>query len=272
MTKINIIIIGAATAATADSSNIQKTECTIERFNNFKKWNTNTQADYFDILFTINTIKERHLSQNVKVYCIDPMYNFNTSDNDIVYHKDHFNIGDTQFCTRKGHNIFIEFCNLLDEYYVTKDCYEHPILKYNNYKISWISCGCSWTNKFPTDLIMKLVEEHIYTPTDIRSYDSYMYAKDFNALNDNILFQPYCQGLYQILGTFLWRGSKENNQYEHVLLELMPQIMNDLMTNDDDIKDDVQRFISQQIRWNALHRKTREKINSLVYGKYITLF
>lgn len=250
MTKINIVIIGGAQACRASLD--------ISAFNNYKKWNNPCQADHNDIL-SIQSI----LHHKVKVYCIDPLYNFNANDKNIRYINDLFNIGDTQYCTKSGHTIFIEFCNLLDEYYVTKPYYVHPITAYNDYKISWISCGCMWDKGFPISLITNLVENHIYTPTDIKSYHSYIYAHKFNDSDRDQLFQPYCQGLYHVLGSMIWRGSS----HDAVLFDLIPK----LQITEDTIIQDLSAFLSQEKQWNALNRDTRLKINELIFGNLIKI-
>lgn len=260
MSKVNIVIIGAH----GFHENIN-----INTLNNYKNWNNVDQASYYDMSLCIDQIRTICNIQNINIYCIDPQYYFTVRDKNIHYINDYFKVGDTAYCTKSGHTIFVEFCNLLDEYYVTKPYAVHPISEYNNYKISWISCGCSWDQAFPTDLIIKLVQEHIYTPTDITCAQSYMYAYNFNKRNCDALFQPFCQGLYHVLGTFLWRGYKDNYEYERVLLEFIPKLLD--VGIDNCIQQELKSFISQDTHWNALQRSTREKINEIVLGKLIII-
>jgi hypothetical protein len=258
--KINIIIIGAKSSS--------QTSLNIDNINNYKRWNNSDQAGHSDLVDCIQC-----LDAKVSVFCIDPLYDFAAEDkeNNIVYYNDYFEVGDTRYCTKKGHNIFIEFSNLLDEYYVTKEYCEKitNISKYNNYKMTWISCGCGWSHKFPTELISNVVENHLFTPTDIYDANSLLTAYNFNYINGNALYAPYCQGLYQILGSLLWRGTKENQEYEMPLYDLTPQIMH---VFDEPIQQDLSKFLQREIRWNTLHRRTREIVNKTVYGSFITIY
>lgn len=260
MTKINIIIIGAKSSS--------QTPLSIDTINNYKKWNNPDQANHSDLVRCIQALNTR-----VSVFCIDPLYDFAAEDkeNNIVYYNDYFVVGDTRYCTKKGHNIFIEFANLLDEYYVTKEYDENitNISKYNNYRITWISGGCSWSHKFPTDLISNVVTNHLYTPTDIYDANSLLTAYNFNHINGNALYAPYCQGLYQILGSLLWRGSKENQDYEVPLYDFIPQI---IQVFEEPIQQDLAKFLQKEIQWNTLHRRTREIVNKTIYGSFITIY
>jgi hypothetical protein len=197
------------------------------------------------------------------------MYDFTIYDNIIDYIKGRFLIGNTEYCSINGHTIFIEFCNILDEYYVTKNDYEHPIMNYNDYKITWVSCGCSWNQGFPSKLINYVIQKELYTPTDINSYYSHLFAYQFNKANENSYMQPYCQGLYQILGTYLWRGSKDIHIYESVLLDLVPKLIS--YVDEQDERNELIKFSQREIRWNSLQRKIREKMNTMVFGKNITI-
>lgn len=259
--KVNIIIIGAKQ---------NSIPLNIDNINNYKKWNNTEQADYYDI---IDCMKRLSMHNKISVFCLDPLYDFIAEDKEhnIAYINEYFIVGDTKYCTKKGHNIFIEFVNLFDEYYITKDYDEKisQICNYNDYKTTWISCGCCWSNRFPTDLIINIVENHIYTPTDIYEPNSFLTSYNFNTINDNQIYKPYCQGLYQILGSLLWRGSKENQEYETVLYVFIPNI---IQAFELPIQEELSRFLQREIRWNALHRKTREAINRTVYGKFITIY
>lgn len=258
MTDINIVIIGAYNYQNNNS------KC------DYKDWNNNNQASHEDIVDCIKHIKTLNQSINITVYCIDPMYDYNATIDNIHYIKNMFVLENTGYCIKEGHTIFIEFCNLLDEYYVTKEYTEHPILQYNDYKITWLSCGCQWTHKFPKELIENIIKYDIYTPTNIKSSNSHMYAYKFNNSYNDIIFSPYCQGLYQILGTYLWRGSKTIYQHEEVLYDFTSKLLEELQIQPE-MKDDLVKFIDKEIRWNTLQRSTREKLNSIVFGKNITI-
>jgi hypothetical protein len=263
MTKVNIIIIGAKNS----DENIN-----IDILNNYKRWNNPKQAYYNDLVnlkYTLNNNGYKH----VKIFCLDPQYTFETKvrEHDIFFIQKYFTVGDTTYCTKSGHNIFIEFSNMLDEYYVTKikDFNDQPecISKYNNYKISWISCGCSWSQSFPSELICSLIKNEIYTPTNIYDHYSYLYAMNFNKLNGDPMFKPFSLGLYQILGSLLWRGFKDNYEYEEVLYKVLEKIISTI----DQYEDEFLKFMNHEIHWNELPRNVREFINKYIYGENITV-
>jgi hypothetical protein len=259
--KVNIIVIGAKNST---SSNL-----TIDNINNYKKWNNPYQADYFDMNDCIKLLQ--NFQAKVSIFCLDPLYDFVAQNDNIAYINECFHVGDTKYCTKKGHNIFIEFANLLDEYYITKEYDEKiaNISSYNAYRTTWISCGCSWNQKFPTELILNIVDNHLYTPTDIYDSNSFLAVYNFNAVNENPLYAPYAQALYQILGSLLWRGSKENDKYETVLYAFIPYIIQNF---DTPVQDELSTFLKKKIRWNNLHRTTRELVNRIVYGSFITIY
>ncbi len=260
--KINIIVIGAR--------NYAQSPLSIDSINNYKKWNNPDQAYHQDIIDCVQLLQS-NFQAKVSVFCIDPMYDFIAEDSNIAYINECFVVGDTKYCTKKGHNIFIEFANLLDEYYVTKEYDEKiaNISNYNPYRTTWISCGCSWSQKFPTELISNVINNHLYTPTDIYDANSFLAVYNFNAINDNSLYAPFAQALYQIMGSLLWRGSRENDKYETVLYIFIPHIIH---TFDTTIQDELSKFLKKEIRWNSLHRRTRELVNLTVYGTYITIY
>jgi hypothetical protein len=71
------------------------------------------------------------------------------------------------------------------------------------------------------------------------------------------------------MGSLLWRGSRENDKYETVLYIFIPHIIH---TFDTTIQDELSKFLKKEIRWNSLHRRTRELVNLTVYGTYITIY
>lgn len=259
--KINIIIVGGFNS-----------EChtDIDAINNYKKWNNPLQADFFDIEKLISKLQAENYKK-VKVICLDPMYPFSKSGSDsgIHYINEPFILGEHKHFSKKGHNIVIEFANILDEFFVTKDNSQADCMKlYNNYKMSWVSCGCGWIGKLPIQLIMTLILESVYTPTDVSDKYSYAYAIKFNEVYQEKEFSPYSQGLYQILGTLMWRGYKDNNyKYEDVLYDLFEFL--DTSGFPHYIQADLQTFLDRQTHWNHLQRPTRLFLNEYVFGKNI---
>jgi hypothetical protein len=262
---VNLIIVGAFQ---------NNTEITIDFINNLRKWNNPLQAQHSDIVNLINDIYCDHTDvSNVKCICLDPQYKFNTSDkeyNNIQYIVDYFSFGDTKYFIKNGHNIIIEFANILDEYFVTKVSQNNRHF-YNNYKITWISCGCGWNQNLPSKLIRTVIENQLYTPTDCYAPHSLIYASNINKIYTEEMFQPYLQGLYQMLGSCMWRGTKEDNyHYEHVLKDFLEEILK-TDTFEDSIQNDIIKFILCEAHWNELDRKTRKTMNEYIYGVLITI-
>jgi len=259
--KINIIIIGAY--------NYGK-PLNIDTINNPIKWNNQLQASFRDMKDVMQTLKS--FDYDVEMKCIDFMYSSTKSVDDIHFINQTFTIGDTQYLCKNSHNIIIEFANLLDEYYVTKNGTSHcDCLKlYNDYKITFVSCGCGWDKGFVKDLIYLLVENCIYSPTDCYDENSYISAIYFNKVYKESVYKPYCQGLYQLLGSVMWRGCKDNEyQYEDILLKLLKKI--DINIFEENIKSDLQRFIDKEIHWNNLNRQTRLFMTKHIYGENISV-
>ena len=267
MRDINIIIIGAM------RSNYKGIP------NDYKTWNNHLQADYYDIVEFIQTLYTKNHC-NITVKCIDPQYNQNIKDPnyDIHYIDCYYSLGDTTCCSMSGHNIFIEFSNLLDEYYVTKTKtptnQSENISKYNNFIVTWLSCGCEWDKRFPKDLLMTVILNENYTPTDMNNEESYLTTMQFNQQNNlPSLYKPYSIGLYQILGSLHWRGYKDNYEYENVLYKVVERFLkniNEKIHLENHIHLDLQRFCNHDIHWNNLSRATRDFMQSNIYGPLIS--
>lgn len=265
--KVNIIIVGAFNYCNQDVN--------IDMLNNYKKWNNPLQACHNDIENLVSSLQDIGFKK-IRVICIDPLYPFNKTDictKHIHYINEHFRVGDTDFLSKSGHNIIIEFANLLDEYFPSKDNCQADCMKlYNDYKVSIVSCGCAWQKRFPMELIMKLITEDVYTPTDVSDKYSYLYAKEFNELYDEPLFQPFCQGLYETLGSLMWRGCRDNNyKYEDVLHNVFTFIDRTKTSFPEDVQDDLSRFIKYEVHWNQLQHSTRRYLNEYIYGKNIII-
>jgi hypothetical protein len=209
---------------------------------------------------------------SVECICLDPQYSINACDKEyqIQYICDCFYFGDTKHFIKNGHNIIIEFANILDEYFVTKSSENNRHL-YNDYNITLISCGCAWNKNLPSKLIRTVIENQLYTPIDCYAPSSFIYASSVNKIYNEDLFQPYLQGLYQMLGSCMWRGTKEDNyHYEHVLKDFLEEVLK-TDTFEDSVQNDIIRFILSEAHWNELDRKTRKTINEYTYGTLITI-
>jgi hypothetical protein len=161
---------------------------------------------------------------------------------------------------------------MLDEYFVTKESYHMENRHtYNNYKITWISCGCCWDKTLPNKLIETVIENQLYTPTNCRDKSSYIYASNISTIYNEELMQPYLQGIYQMLGSFMWRGCKQDDYfYEKVLYDFMDDILK-TETFEESIQNDIIKFVLQEAHWNEVQRKTRHMMNEYVYGTKIKI-
>jgi hypothetical protein len=119
--NVNIIIIGAR------NYNINYDS------NNYESWNNELQADYE----TLNILRQKY-----NLICLDNEYQTDIE----FFKKDNFIFGDTKYLDINSHNIIIEFANLLDENHVvhSHNTQNNEVIKYKNYKISWLSCCCEW--------------------------------------------------------------------------------------------------------------------------------
>lgn len=269
--QVRLIVIGAFDYT---NHNNTRDNITIDFINNFKKWNNPSQAKHSNIVNLICDILCDHPDMSgVDCICIDPMYKFDTLDEDsnIKYVVDHFVFGETKYLLQNGHNIIIEFANILDEYFVTKPPSNHR-QQYKGYKLTWISCGCAWNHNLPNQLIRTVIENQLYTPTDCYDKQSLIYASTINKIYyEDHLLQPYFQGLYQMLGSFMWRGCKDDNyHYENVVYEFIEEILK-TDTFEESVQNDIIKFMLHEAHWNELDRKTRKTINEYVYGTLVTI-
>jgi hypothetical protein len=211
---INIIIIGG-------KNNIESTY----KKNNVLTYNNPYQANHLTLIELINHYRNINI-YNYDMYEFENNYIYNT--NNIFYFNELYNLGDTTYIDKNAtHNIIIEFCNILNENDINNDGndYYDKIIKYNEYNLTWISCGCMWNKGFPINLIKYIIDNKYYTPIDFNSPQSFLDAisNSQRIINENNedLMKPYSQGVYQMLGTLFWRGYKNNNfKNEKVLYEL----------------------------------------------------
>ena len=262
--KINIIIIGAK------NYNEDYDKDNIETFNNQK------QAEYNTLIILKNNLEIKNYI--VSITCFDGGYVNNISDGPIKYINEYFALGDTKYLDKNAHNIFIEYCNLLDEYFVTKsgpfDNQVQNILKYNDFKITFLSCGCSWNLDFPYDLVNIIIKKKYYTPTDVYNADSFLISIGINnnidEKNQKIMI-PYMQGIYQILGSLMWRGWNDDYSSENVLYDLFNIIDDGYFKLTIEEKNELKKFTNKEIHWNALNRNIRCYFTKYIYGSNIII-
>jgi hypothetical protein len=267
MKDINIIIIGARNYNSATYDN-----------NDYTTWNNYYQAPYDKLYQFKKKLEDKNYTVNI--FCFDGTYPIaiNSEIGDISYINNYFNLGNTAYVNKNFHNIFIEFANLLSEYFTTvlnnNNTQYEDIMKYKDYKISWVSCGCCWNKGFPDKLLDYIIYNEYFTPVDACSADSFISAIGItqHIADNNIthIMSPFSQGIYQILGSLVWRGDSQNYSPEYVLHDLLT------LLNDDVIKylpyyDDVQKFINKEIHWNMLNRETRLSYTYYIFGNNIEI-
>lgn len=259
---INIIIIGA-------KNNIDYTY----KNNNVLTYNNPFQANHLTLVELINHYKDINI-YNYDIYEYYDDYIYNTTN--IFYFSDLYKLGDTTFINKNGsHNIIIEFCNILNENYVS-NCFlqGEKMLKYIDCNLTWITCGCMWSDGFPINLIKYIIDNKYYTPVIYNSPQSFLDAisNTQKIINENKqdLMKPYSQGVYQILGTLFWRGNKTNDyQNENVLYELFNII--DYKFSNDEYQKNFNKFLNKEIHWNSLNYNIRKELTYYIYGNNITI-
>lgn len=253
--NVNIIIIGGQGGSKDSNSND----------------NNPLQADINDLLhFKQKMLKHLY---NVYIICIDPCYeSTGVIENDIYFIKDYYHLGDTTLFCKNEHNIIIDFCNMLNANHInygkSNHQYDNMIL-YKDYKLSWISCGCSWDKSFPSSVLQTVIENEYYTPV-LNTVESFEYAININLnikeKNIEELMMPYSQGICNTLGTLLYRGCRSDDyESENVIRELFINIGN--YFNNNEISD----FIDNKIHWNFMSRPVRILAAEYIYGKFVDM-
>jgi len=255
--KVKIFIIGAHSGNEQDFRNNPK------------------QADIIDLVF----FKENMINKlfDVSITCMDPMYFCDGIIDSITFKNTYYSLGDTSLFSNDSHNIIVEFANILDENHINHGEYNNQyknIINYEPFKFTWISCGCMWDSCFPQKLLETIILKEFCTPVT-HNKDSFIHAINITKIIQEYplffqeVMQPYSQGIYQSLGTLLWRGCKSDNyKSENVLRDLFQDMQNiPDRINNQEIKD----FVSNRIHWNELTRKTRELATEYIYGSNIII-
>ena len=136
------------------------------------------------------------------------------------------------------------------------------------YKISWLACGCSWQDGLPIKTIKSVITNKLYTPFDSTNVDSYLTTINYNNSINNSDMIPFFQGIYQALGTLMYRGNSNNYTTEKPLRELFKLIG---IPSEIEEKEKFKNFIDEQIHWNLLSRNTRLYMTKFIYGDFILI-
>lgn len=254
---MNIIIVGAkAEGRIADDASV---------------WNNIKQASHND-LCTLKAIYDCHLIQ-----CYDPLYPSNKSIDGIEYISNSYDLGDTSHFLKDGINIIIEFCNLLDENFINhsetnRQSMDMP--KYSDYHTVILACGCMWDQGFPLKCISYVESGRLRTPTDPYNIDNLLYTVSCKNLIDSFESEegkadmyPFVLGMYQSMGTFMWRGC-QNDEYrsEHILRSFCDIVGVESFNLNERDSSELQRFVDGALHWNNLKWSIRKHMSNFAYG------
>jgi hypothetical protein len=241
----NLIIIGAKRAD-------------IEMSNDYMEWNNPNQASYFVLKQLLLEIK------NMKIFCLDGDYPKNITCSDIQFVQEYYNLADTKYFDINSHNIIIDFCNLLNENWCSSTTnYNIYDEKYN---ITFVACGCCWEVDFPVDTLKTIIQHKLYTPLDPMNITSYLTSISYSVefpIETLEYMKPFYKGIYQILGTLMYRGYSQNYNLEEPLRELFKIIDSPLNSSHD---DEFKLFLNGSIHWNQLSRTIRLLMTKYVYN------
>ena len=240
---INLIIIGA-----------KNNDIKSYKSDDHYTWNNYNQAD----------IKALERLDYDIITCVDICYEKNIKINNINYNKNIFNIGDIDLLSKDHHNIIIEFCNFFDENWCCSNYLPYEKLQnYNDYKITFLNCGCMWNNNFPLLELNNITKYDIYTPLNPFSINSYF---ELMLYLEQKYMKLYVKSIYQILGTLYWRGDKSNDYYtENVLYDLFNAIDILYIFEDNEDKEDFKLFLRKKMHWNHLNYNIRRKVTKYLY-------
>lgn len=248
MTTINIVIIGACKTINGSPLHEQDIDVT--------EWNNPNQAGHY----TLVMLKQEY---HAEIICIDPLYPNDALINDIKYVKGHFKQDEVVgVLDVKSHNIVIEFCNFYSENW-SSDGVGKPYID-SKYKVSWLACGCMWDNGLPKDAFDKMIQDKLYTPFDSMNIDSYLTSIGFTSSIKEEFMKPFMKGIYQVLGSVMFRGCTATDYTcEEPLRELF-QIV-DLPLNSKQ-QEEFQSFVNGDKHWNNLSLEIRRDVSKFIYG------
>lgn len=249
MTTNKLVIIGACKPKNRSSIHEQDIDVT--------EWNNPNQAGHY----TLVMLKQEY--PDIEIICIDPLYLNDAFINDIKYVKDYFKqVEVVSVLDKKSHNIVIEFCNFYNENW-SSDGVGKPYID-SKYKVSWLACGCMWSDGFPKDAFDKIIQDKLYTPFDSTNVDSYLTSIGYTSSIKEKFMKPFMQGIYQVLGSIMFRGCAATDYLcEEPLRELFQIVDSPLNYKQ---QEELQIFINGEKHWNNLSLEIRRNISEFIYG------
>lgn len=259
MIFMNIIVVGAKKEAVSGGTDASY-------------WNNPEQAKHSDLV-ELKTLFE------CDVLCYDLAYPYDKEVDGIKYISNIFYL-DGEGLVADRLNVIIEFNNMLDENYINhgdgnpQQLNLTKLVEMSEFKIAILACGCSWNKGFPLDCISCIYERGFYTPCDAYNVDNLLYVlsctdciRTLTEKEQEMLY-PYQQGVYQVMGTFMWRGCETDNyKSECVLRELFSLISADCMDEINGVKkEDLLDFIHGKKHWNNMQWQMRKALSKFVYG------
>jgi hypothetical protein len=215
------------------------------------------------------------LSQLYKmdVVCYDVAYSVSQEIDGVKYINENYFLGDTDQLCKDSLNIIIEFCNFLDENFINHNgygCLQYEnLMRYSGYKIAILSCGCGWSQGFPSECVEEIVKNNLITPYDAYSIYSLLYViSTVQFLKEQGIvagMQPYLMGIYRSIGTLMWRGCAADSYFsEGVVRELFEILGTDMVPAND--SNELQSFVDKSKHWNQLKWSLRKQLNEYIYG------
>jgi hypothetical protein len=229
--------------------------------------NNTLQAAHDDLLLL------KQWQPSLEIICYDVAYPCTINIDGIQYKNEPYFTGDTDKLCKISMNIIIEFCNALDENFINHSTYGNRqyenLMKYSGFNIAILSCGCGWNQGFPVQCVKEVIYNKFITPYDAYSLDNFLYVISVtqtirnNTTHDYM--QPYVKGLYQCMGTLMWRGSQSDEYYSENIIRELFQIVGTDMVSINDVQE-LEDFIQGAKHWNHLKWSLRKQLNDYIYG------
>jgi len=231
------------------------------------EWNNIRQASHYDMV----NFMQSHA--NVQIRCYDLLYKYYRERDNITYYTDKFYVGNTDYLCANAKNIIIDFCDLLNGKcnnvnhiiygYSRVDYSDDSFSLYDEYDVTYLACGSTWSCGFPIDCIKYIMNiPGYYTPFNRDSVDNYLYVMSsinciYNIGNETLL-RPYLRGLQHVMEDLI----KVNKNKYSTLKELLQLIWK--YVSDED-KQYLNLFMSGQKNWNGIPLQIRTNVHNIIY-------